>query len=111
MGPKRGWEDDKLPGARTKNLKSFKKVIKSLLETTMRQYRCQMFYYIKCAAGIQSKLSENCYCFLFRNSIVFLQITKNTDRKENLASLIRELISKHEEDGYVSVASDSDNDD
>ena len=77
MGPgeKKGF--DKYPAARRENLRKFKDVVKSLVDSNIREHR---------------------------NEIAFLKIPKSTQRKQKISTLIRDMIQKIELDAYVSGA-------
>ena len=75
MGPKKGWEEHERPGARRKNIKTFKRIVKNLIEGNFRQYR---------------------------NDIEFLEFENSPDRKEKLSSILRKMIKAREDASYVS---------
>jgi len=81
MGPgeKKGF--DKYPEARKKNLKKFKDVVESLVDSNIREHR---------------------------NEIAFLKIPKNTLRKQKISTLLREKIQKVELDAFASGKDDLD---
>jgi len=75
MGPgeKKGF--DKYPEERRKNLRKFKDVVESLVDSNIREHR---------------------------NEIAFLKIPKSSLRKQKISTLIREKIQKVEMDSFVS---------
>ena len=80
MGPGRGWDEKDRPGARKKNIHSFKKTLKDLMD---------------------------CWEFKqFEKSVLFLQFP-NRDDKNTLSALIRKKIEKVEQESQDKVWSSS----
>ena len=100
MGPGKGWEPDKRPAARKRNIEKFKKVIKDLIHTD-----CYRFRY-----DIKGEKLTNSLSLFVRNEVIFLKY-QNSDKRPPLSHIIRAEIKRREMESFQSSSSGSESDD